>query len=1080
VIVPDQAARTRAWQCFDRSLDVAAGAGTGKTRVLVDRYLAWVLGEAWKVLPEPTPSGVVASILAITFTEKAAGEMQERIARSLRVILSEPVAGLSDQESGYVTGLAHEMAQWFGIGDDVLQQRARAMLAQSHRMEVSTIHAFAARVLRTWPLEAGVHPEFTVDVEGELRRKALHRAFVDATHAGLLGPDGARWAALLAAMGEDVLVGLLLALLDSEFDGRLNPAPNFKALAGVCVSLEAVLARVEARVRGNSLAKHQRVRRGLSVAGEALGRPGLAADPDAHLSADERTILSGLVADLKKFPSPSVARLLGDQAAFGAAVETVRTSVAELLAAAPGLFGEALALYGPALAEVRRKVLAEGLLSFDDLLRLTDRLLASRVEVAAALASRYGQLLVDEFQDTNAGQCRILSAIANAEDTRARLFVVGDPKQSIYAFRQADLAAYESFVGGLDERCVLTASFRSQGTLVDVLNRGFDRLFVAEPGLQPAPQPLEATRAPVTDEPAVRVLDAGAQAGGKRKADEAREVEAHTIKRAILARDALGGVESGRRWSRFAVLSRVQSEAATIVQVLEEAGIPCVVTGDKEFYRRQEVLDATNLLRVMLDPADGEAWVGLLRCPIGGVPDAVLVDLATAGFFAGVDPIAALGQAEQDAVAAHARHIRRVAVLARTIDELRTQLFDGPIDLWLETLMTRLPIPELHATEYLGERKSANLLRLLRGFCDAAVEGSVPLFEWLSVAASKLVGSRDESESALADETTDAVRIMSIHASKGLQFDHVFVPRLDWRKSGGDRDRISATLTAAGWVLHAGGKTTWGAQALAAAEARVDGAECLRLLYVACTRARETLTLLGRRTSAPMARMVADGFSALSETHAHVETDWAETLYAQSLHALPQRAVPQAQVGLLSSARAHWRRAESRWERANDRAAAPPSAPAGEAEPDGVGAAPAVDPAQLGSEVHALLELWALSGWAVPETVAATPEARELVAHFLASPLANRVRTAAAVHPELPFVSDGRAGVIDLLLQTGEEWVVVDYKTNQVNSFGHARHVAQRYAGQADAYVRAVKAALGTDRVRFEAWFLRGPWAVPL
>ncbi|MFT7626235.1 MAG: ATP-dependent helicase/nuclease subunit A, partial [Myxococcota bacterium] len=918
----DQDARTRAWQTFDQSVDVTAGAGTGKTRVLVDRYLAWVLARGWAWPERATATSVVGSILAITFTEKAAGEMQERIGRSLRAMLGEPVASLSDFESDYVKRLAESFQEFFGISAETLAVRAKAVLEQSHRMEVSTIHAFASRVLRSWPLEAGVHPGFEVDVEGVLRRKLVRKAFVDATHAGLLGDEGPRWARAVSTFGEDRLLDLICAWLDTGSAGNLPAPPDLHAARTDCLALDRSLGQIAHLVKGGSAKKMERVRRGLKTAARALELPTLATDPRGTLVGEQREAVDGLNKDLKGFPPATMARLLPDSAGFAAAVERVRDTLTETLEADPAAFAEVAELYGPVLEAAQQAVLSEGLLSFDDLLGLTERVLTTQDGVAASLAERYGQLLVDEFQDTNPQQCRILDAVAKQDD-RARLFVVGDPKQSIYAFRQADLAAYESFCATLDLRLILRANFRSQKTLVEALNRGFDTLFIAEPGVQPGPQALEPTRDP-RDEVAVHVWDAGPAAKGqKRNAEEAREVEASAICRAILARvraeaEAAGVQSTSPGWSRFAVLSRVQSEAAVTVRILEEAGIPCVVTGDKEFYRRQEVLDVVNLLRVILDPADALAWIGLLRCPLGAVPDRCLIDLAQAGFFA--------GDGQRDAVRAaealapdRARDLRRVGVLVQTLEGLRVGLLDGPIDLWLEELLTRLPIPDLHATQYLGERKAANVLRVLESFCEAAVLGAVPLREWLEDVAQRLVGRQDESESALADETTDAVRVMSIHASKGLQFAHVFVPRLDWRKGGGANDEISLQQTPAGWVIRGAGRSTWGGAAARRAAATTEQAETLRLLYVACTRAEETLSLVGRRVKAPMATMVEAGFLTQAAWSPAVVRAFAEQVHADIDVTPAEPESPASEAGLVRAAIGQRRRAEARWERARGR-----------------------------------------------------------------------------------------------------------------------------------------------------------------
>ena len=1088
--VADAAARTQAWRVFDRNLNVAAGAGTGKTRVLVDRYLAWVLGEGWRRAgADATPGKVIGSILAITFTEKAAGEMEERIGRSLRVLLGRSPDGVSKIEAEHVRSLGAQLTDHFELPSGLLEERARAVLRHGHRLEVSTIHAFAMSVLRAFPLEAGVHPAFQVDPSGAQRGRLIRRHFVDATRALLVGPRGPELARLLGEVDERTIFDLLTVLIDTGFDGALAPPPDLTRVAQRCVDMARVLRSSAPRVRGRSLGKLERI----AAAVEDLhGR--IEADPDA-IAADPAThldiaALRQLGRDLADFPSQTVAAAMGPvSVAFGEWGAAVRRFAREAIKADPRRIGLALELYEPMVSAVRTALQAQGLLSFDDLLSRAEGLLTRSTVAAKALAARYQQILVDEFQDTNAGQCELLRRICAAEPDRARLFVVGDAKQSIYGFRGADLAAYEAFASELELNLTLQCSFRAQGRLTDALNEAFDRLFVYTPGLQPPPQPLRPTRAAVPGAAAVAIWDLSAPG---RMAEEARRIEAATIQRALLARDAEraqgsepapaeGGRDplhppvpgpcpglEGPRWSRYAVLSRVQSEASTIVEALESAGIPCVVSGDKEFYRRQEVLDASNLLRVLLDPADSVAWIGVLRSPLGGAPDRVLVDIADAGGFAGALTEEALATAERTATPERATHIRRIGQLVRTLKGLRGGLLDGPIDLWLESLLDQLPLLDLYAATWLGERKAANLSRVLRGFVEAATDGAVPLREWLEEVATRLVGRQEESESALADETTDAVRVMSIHASKGLQFDHVFVPRLDWRRrsGAGHTDGAEATSTDGGWVLRLGVRHTWGMGRAEEVAERAEAAEALRLLYVACTRARESLTLcgmLGPDQKGELAVAVQAGFRPL------VDGDRITWTAAEAVHPdqrAPERATidvpPHQLIRAVASSALSARRAGRRSPIRHE----PPEAVANNSAS-----------ADLGTAVHAALERW--DGGVTPPP-GLSPLVSAIVEPFLRSPLADRVRRADEVHRELPWIGPAGAGTIDLLLRRGHEWTIIDYKTTRVSDAADAAREAQAHRAQGRRYATALMEALGTDQVRFEVWFVRSSTAVEL
>ena len=707
--------------------------------------------------------------------------MQERITSSLeRVVRSNltasstpegPSQGGSRGDDHYIARLLGDFEAHFGVAAALMRARAEAILGQTHRMEISTIHAFAARVLQRFPVEAGIHPAFRVDPSGTELRRIVRTEVIREVQDALLDPARSEGAArLLADFRERCFVDLALALL-GETSWPLVPPPPPGELLAALGTVQRGLMRVASQLPSMSAQKVRRVIADLRTLGDRLGPDGL--------DAAGREVARRLSDDLAQPFSNTVQERLGPERV---GVEQARRALlpwlAELCEADLSAVRGVLALLAPAVERAAASIRAKGILSFDDLLVCAERLLVGQEAVARLLSDRYHQLLVDEFQDTDPRQCQMLAALGRAG---SGLFVVGDPKQSIYAFRGADLAAYEAFTRDFPVKLALETSFRSAFVFVEVVNRAFERLFVPEVGLQPQAGPLTPFReraTPLGAIPGPVWVWNTVEGNEAQTADEARDIEAGAIARAI---KALGG-----RWSRFAVLSRVQSEAARVVEALEALGVPCVVSGDKEFYRRQEVLDATNLLRVLVDPSDGVAWVGLLRCPIGGVVDRTLLCLANAGFFSGINRQGAVAKALDAARGEHEVEgdLARVGRLDRTLDGLREGFYDGAIDRAIAALYEELPIPDVYAAESLGERKVANFLRVLQSFADVASAGVVPLREWLYDVATRLVGRDDESESAIADETTDAVRVMSVHASKGLEFDGVFVPRLDWTRGG--------------------------------------------------------------------------------------------------------------------------------------------------------------------------------------------------------------------------------------------------------------------------------------------------------
>jgi ATP-dependent helicase/nuclease subunit A len=1090
---PDQEARTTAWQCFDKNIAVTAGAGTGKTRVLVDRHLAWILGEAWTRPEWNNAASVATSIVAITFTEKAAGEMADRIARSLRRIAGHEDAGLDEREGPYVDDLGLAIAAQWALTTDQVRARAQELVQQVHRLEVSTIHAFAANVLRRYPLAAQIRPDFQIDADRSQRRSLLTKRLIETTKDGLRGPRSADVVRILSTVGMDDLRALMEGWLDCDFDGVVGSPPDWVPVAEQCRSLAHILSDIEDNVGTRSQPKLLRLRDALQHVAALLDEHGDAfmADPRAWLEMTAGDAFRSLQKDkLSEYPAPTIATKMGPAIdEFRAGALAVSAFVDEVVRADPALIDRIVAIYSPMVTETRRALRGAGILSYDDLLRLTRYVLTDHVPIATAIAEAHGQILVDEFQDTSPTQCAILQAVRRVAK-RPFLFVVGDPKQSIYSFRGADLAAYEEFVEGLDLQLKLTANFRSQAHLVTTLNEGFGRLFVETSHLQPAPQALSATVDPIADQDAVCLWDVQDGTDKRPKAEQVRIIEAKAIVDAIRTIDA-SDAANGPRWSRFAVISRVQTAAARIVDALEEAGIPCAVSGDKEFYRRQEVLDMANLLRVVRDPLDAVAWIGVLRSPLGAIPDRLLVDLAHSGFFRTIELHASVRTAQEklgDGDADRA-HLERLLGLIDVLDSLRESLATEPLHRWSERIHEQLPLWELYGTQYLGERKTANLQRVLRRFIQTALSGAMPLGEWLAEEAEKLVGAREETESALADETTDAVRILSIHAAKGLQFDHVFVPRLDWATNERKADASGLHRHNDQWIVQVAGNHSWGLTAWSNRRSQIEEAETIRLLYVACTRARRSVILSGAKTSTASRSMLPLVDRAFSMEHEPTAHRSASTIHpsadADTARRPPSETTPQEKA-LASKTPSWWRRRHEQCQATLERRLIA-SASTASALYDNT-SSPHVEGGQrsaalaLGDEVHQWLERW--DGHALDLT-GASPEAAKILEPFVTSPLAQRVRDAKQVFREIPFVGvgpDGNtvAGSMDLLMERSDGWTVVDYKTNRVRDQEDAEHLSEHYEGQASLYSHAVCQALGLDSVRFELWFVRGPYVVSM
>ncbi len=292
----------------------------------------------------------------------------------------------------------------------------------------------------------------------------------------------------------------------------------------------------------------------------------------------------------------------------------------------------------PFARRARRAYARRGFISFDGLLRRARDLVRDRADVRERLKQRFKALLIDEFQDTDPLQGELLLLLAERPGGRAaawqdavaepgRLFVVGDPKQSIYRFRGADIAAYQGFTGRLLEQgalaCDLTANFRCRPGLVEPVNRVFEAVMRAAPGAQPAYKAIRPAR-PAGDERAVEVVAVTDPGDGLDAAATARTEAAWAARWIAEGRGALP-------LSGVAVLLRSSTSLPYLLDAFKRGGIPYAVDLDSRFYGAQEVVDFLNLLRALDDPGDRVALAGLLRSPLGGATDDELLSLARAG-----------------------------------------------------------------------------------------------------------------------------------------------------------------------------------------------------------------------------------------------------------------------------------------------------------------------------------------------------------------------------------------------------------------------------------------------------------------
>lgn len=1068
----------RAAMTLDRDVALAAGAGSGKTRTLVARYL--------HLLEQGHAPGEIA---AITFTEKAAREMRNRIRAEAQKV-RRAVA-------------PEQRAHWSDIEADI------------DAAPIGTFHGLCARILRTHPAEAGIDPQFDVLDEGQ--------AAVWQSRA--IG-DALNWAVdqeSLKVLFESFTPDALAEVLDVLFGKRLD-IDKVDAVTTRQRWNDALLERMRAFAEHEPVraaVQHLRGLKGKALADDAGDKlaaqvEGLDALWDVFAKAlGAREMLGAALAlfrmrrdhmalNVGKKTSRAKESLRELQTAYDDMVDPwlggaekkslppdadVEEAAAQVVAALLALLGKALRLYEKA----KRDAAA---LDFDDLEGMAKNLLA-KPDIRARWQTQLKTLLVDEFQDTNERQRQIVDALAGANDgLHGRLFVVGDAKQSIYRFRGADVSVFNSLTRAIVARGGLSLSldrtYRAHDVLVRALNEMLGALMGAQGMLRPFTVPFAALTAHRTDpQPGVRAPFVEFLCGLGEASDEARRAAAQ-----LLARRLLELREQHRTWDQFALLFRASTGFAAYEDALEQASIPFVTVAGRGFYDRPEIRDLLNVLRALANPWDDLALAGLLRSPAFGLSDEALYRLRwTEGHDA---PRAFRAALQGDLSGLSPDDQRQTARANDLITRLSAQVDRVPVAELLKAVLDETLYPAVLSAA--GSRLQRNSEKLLD---DAHKSAFVRVNEFLEYVETLNASGAREGESPA--EAEGAVRLMTVHRAKGLQFPVVVIADAS-RAAPNVSDPVLVSA-----VLGLAPKPDRREQApLAYALAKADNrameeAEALRLIYVAATRAEERLIVCGHQMKRggkvwlkqmleATGRSLDHLMQARGETFALPESSALVRMEAAAISeppAAPATAVahqptlpPLAQTlyAPLTVGPSHPAEAE-----ADDHEdTAPPWQPAAQ-QHEGL------DGALVGSLLHQAIRRWTFPGdpnyapllqtAALNAGLADDAERARTLARV--AELLGRLRAdarwaelqQAERHHEVPYVTAagraGRDGILDLLYRTPDGgWRIVDFKSDALDSVEAAEQLARvSYSAQLRRYLQAAQQLLGAP-VSAELCFL--------
>ena len=842
----DAAARETIARALDDTLVVEAAAGTGKTTELVGRIV--------RILA--SGRATVDNVVAVTFTEKAAGELKLRLREAL-----------DDARSSAA-----------GPERDALN-RALQSLEEAH---VSTIHGFCAELLRERPVEACVDPLFTVLTEAQAARLFDH-AFSGWIQQQLQQPpEGIRralrrsvWQGFGDAAREETPIDRLrrAAWELTEWRDFTTPwtAPDFDRiprLVDVVTDLRAFAAMTE----GPSYAKDplfldtdpaRRLAAELEMQQEGADDPAGDYDYDGwearlvDLSRDRNFSRARHGRGPGYRPGVTRQRLLEAHESLRAKLDAFRLDADADLAAR--LQRE---LRG-AIDEYETLKARTGALDFLDLLVKARDVVRGNASVRRGFQRRFTHIFVDEFQDTDPLQAEILLLLAAADpdatDWRTavpvpgRLFIVGDPKQSIYRFRRADVAIYREVCARLAaagaRHVKLTTSFRSVPEIQSFVNAAFAPVMNGdEATLQAQYVPLMHDRQPIAGQPAIVVLPVPAPYGVRNISAVKIEESLPDATAAFIAwmtTESGWKVDGGRPiqakdvcilFRRF--LSFGQDLTQSYVRALEARGVPHVLVGGKTFHNREEVETIRAALAAVEWPDDELSVFATLRGALFALGDEELLEWKHR--MGGFHPFRLLLR-DAGGVVEMPAHLQPIAAALRVLQQLHRRRNYRPV---AETVQALLAETRAHVSIVLrtaGEQSLANVLHVAQLAREYEAGGGLS-FRGFVDELTAAADTAQAGEAPILEEGSDGVRIMTVHKAKGLEFPVVILADLTCKLSRSEAGRWldpasnRCALRLGGWspldlILHG------------SEEAARDGAEAQRLAYVAATRARDLLVI---------------------------------------------------------------------------------------------------------------------------------------------------------------------------------------------------------------------------------------------
>ncbi len=840
---------------LDKNISVTAGAGSGKTKILTDRFLKIAIQNPQRV----------KNILAITFTNKAAGEMMERIASEVEKRLQ--------QEK-----------------DDSQKLKLYQIREQLNSTYISTIHTFCSKILREFPIEAGIQPDFKVTEEINTviyKSKSVKYAF-DFLNNMEKGSDYGNWTQLFTTVELRNIKELLNTALSNPYEmGKISSLYERFNLQAYTQFIEKHWLERAAKCASNENADQifnvvdtilsldkQKDKSAKALSLSEMLTTFWKSYQNAPYSVTMYSELFVLVEAMTTNKGKAYNNLakLGSKASWSDIITNNLIELSALCAPLaenlkkynPGLllkeaderwfaaFKTFLRLYNIALEKFKEIKKEQNVLDYEDLQILTMRLLQNNDDVYEKLRKRFDFIMVDEFQDTNPLQWDIISLLARNQDNK--LFVVGDPKQSIYGFRNADIRIFnnvrEKFAadyGKADDyqgNVIFRESFRFLPRLNEFINYLFSGILQESDD-----NPYEVGYHPLR--PRRNLAESGWVELALIDTDDETQSEEEYIARRIeklinekkscYIYEENAEREKEIKYGHIAILIRSRNNLLKLEETLRRFNIPFKTLGGIGFWERQEIFDFYYLLRFLSNPADDLALIAVLRSKFLMAADSALFSLAMEDGALYLDKLnSGLKKGHYDAD--EKKVLENAAQLINKWLALKERVALADL---LKTIIDDTFLKTVLLSGLNGEQLAANVDKLI-DLADAFDAGGLGgLQDFLSNIHELINRETKEGDAGVDIEDDETVKIMTIHASKGLQFPVVFLPYLNPQKGGNTGGILIDPDLGLSSAIRNTEKDASEAhtllQLLKALTTDKESAEKKRLFYVAVTRASNYL-----------------------------------------------------------------------------------------------------------------------------------------------------------------------------------------------------------------------------------------------